>query len=52
MSAPRAVALPDEGLGNTSYVVDLGDGRALVVDPSVDLRSVRTVTGRAGLKVA
>src|SRR5437588_1673871 len=24
----------DEGLGNTSYVVDLGDGRALVVDPS------------------
>jgi hydroxyacylglutathione hydrolase len=26
----------DEGLGNTSYVVDLGDGRALVVDPSRD----------------
>ena len=52
MSAPRIVPLPDEGLGNTSYVVDLGDARALVVDPSVDLRSVRTATGRAGLKVA
>src|SRR5437763_2099081 len=26
----------DEGLGNASYVVDLGDGRALVVDPSRD----------------
>lgn len=52
MSAPRIVPLPDEGLGNTSYVVDLGDGRALVVDASVDLRSVRTATGRAGLKVA
>lgn len=52
MSAPRIVPLPDEGLGNTSYLVDLGDGRALVVDPSVDLRSVRKAIGRAGLKVA
>ncbi|HEX4906925.1 MAG TPA: MBL fold metallo-hydrolase [Acidimicrobiales bacterium] len=31
MSGP--VSIVDEGLGNTSYVVDLGDGRALVVDP-------------------
>jgi hydroxyacylglutathione hydrolase len=23
----------DEGLGHSSYVVDLGDGRALAVDP-------------------
>ena len=30
------VALVDEGLGNSSYVVDLGDGRALVVDPERD----------------
>ena len=52
MSTPRIVPLPDEGLGNTSYVVDLGDGRALVVDPSVDLRTVRTASSRAGLKVA
>src|SRR5438105_625841 len=27
------VAFVDEGLGHLSYVVDLGDGRALVVDP-------------------
>jgi hydroxyacylglutathione hydrolase len=30
------VALVDEGLGNASYLVDLGDGRALVVDPPRD----------------
>jgi glyoxylase-like metal-dependent hydrolase (beta-lactamase superfamily II)/rhodanese-related sulfurtransferase len=27
------VAFLDEGLGHSSYVVDLGDGRALIVDP-------------------
>lgn len=30
------VAFVDEGLGNSSYLVDLGDGRALVIDPSRD----------------
>ncbi len=30
------LALVNEGLGNTSYLVDLGDGRALVVDPERD----------------
>ncbi|MEJ7771556.1 MAG: hypothetical protein WKF51_06615 [Geodermatophilaceae bacterium] len=25
--------LVDEGLGNTCYLLDLGDGSALVVDP-------------------
>lgn len=33
MSRPDISTLVDEGLGNCSYVVDLGDGRALVVDP-------------------
>ena len=28
------VAFVDDGLGNSSYLVDLGDGRALVVDPA------------------
>ncbi len=51
MSAPLVVPLVDEGLGNSSYVVDIGDGRALVVDASVDLRSVRTASTRVGLKV-
>ena len=32
----QPVALVDEGLGNSSYVTDLGDGRALVVDPGRD----------------
>lgn len=31
-------AIVDEGLGNSSYVVDLGDGSALVVDPERDPR--------------
>ena len=30
------VSIVDEGLGNSSYLVDLGDGRALVVDPARD----------------
>ncbi len=37
----RIALIVDEGLGNSSYLVDLGDGRALVVDPSRDLRAVR-----------
>src|SRR5919204_908870 len=38
----RSPAMPtihpvvDEGLGNSAYVVELGDGRALVVDPARD----------------
>ena len=35
-------ALVDEGLGNSCYLLDLGDGAALVVDPPRDLRAVRT----------
>ena len=34
------VPLVDEGLGNSAYLVDLGDSRALVVDASRDLRAV------------
>jgi glyoxylase-like metal-dependent hydrolase (beta-lactamase superfamily II)/rhodanese-related sulfurtransferase len=33
---PTPLALVDEGLGNSSYLVELGDGRALVVDPERD----------------
>ncbi|MGH3520753.1 MAG: MBL fold metallo-hydrolase [Haloechinothrix sp.] len=52
MSAIDLVPLVDEGLGNTSYLVDLGDGRALVVDVSRDLRGVHAATTRRGLKIA
>jgi hydroxyacylglutathione hydrolase len=33
---PTIHPVVDEGLGNSAYVVELGDGRALVVDPSRD----------------
>ncbi|WP_440102504.1 MBL fold metallo-hydrolase [Streptosporangium sp. H16] len=42
----------DEGLGNSSYLVDLGDGRALAVDVSRDLRAVRRAAQRRRLTIA
>jgi hydroxyacylglutathione hydrolase len=54
MSEARDVeptAIVDEGLGNSCYLVDLGDGSALVVDPPRDLRAVRAATGKAGLRI-
>jgi hydroxyacylglutathione hydrolase len=45
-------ALVDDGLGNSAYLVDLGDGRAVAVDAARDLRSVRELADRRGLKVA
>ncbi len=41
----------DAGLGNSAYLVDLGDGRALAIDPSRDLRALRTAAARHGLSV-
>jgi glyoxylase-like metal-dependent hydrolase (beta-lactamase superfamily II)/rhodanese-related sulfurtransferase len=42
MTRPDEIVIPvvDEGLGNSAYVVDLGDGRALAIDPSRDLRRI------------
>jgi glyoxylase-like metal-dependent hydrolase (beta-lactamase superfamily II)/rhodanese-related sulfurtransferase len=48
----EVVPLADEGLGNTAYLVELGDGRALAVDTSRDLRAVYGAAQRRGLKVA
>jgi hydroxyacylglutathione hydrolase len=39
-------------LGNSAYLVDLGDGRALAVDPSRDLRALRAAADRHRLTVA
>ena len=50
MTSP-VVPLVDEGLGNSTYLVDLGDGRALAIDPSRDLRSVRDLAAERGLRV-
>jgi hydroxyacylglutathione hydrolase len=48
----QLVPLVDEGLGNSAYLLDLGDGRALGVDPPRDLRALRAVSARRGLRVA
>ena len=52
MSGIDLAPLVDEGLGNSAYLVDLGDGRALVVDVSRDLRAVHAAAARRGLTVA
>ncbi len=46
------VPVVDEGLGNSAYLVDLGNGRALAVDASRDLRGLRRQAQRRGLEVA
>ena len=46
------IPLIDEGLGNSAYLVDLGDGRALVVDVSVDLRAMHAAASKRELTVA
>ena len=46
------IPLVDEGLGNSAYLLDLGDGRALAVDPPRDLRALRAAATRRGLRVA
>jgi hydroxyacylglutathione hydrolase len=47
----ETVPITDEGLGNTSWLVDLGDGGALVVDPSRDPRPYLQEAGTRGLRV-
>jgi glyoxylase-like metal-dependent hydrolase (beta-lactamase superfamily II)/rhodanese-related sulfurtransferase len=45
------VPVVDEGLGNSAYLVDLGDGRALVIDPTRDLRQIDDATRKRGLMI-
>jgi glyoxylase-like metal-dependent hydrolase (beta-lactamase superfamily II)/rhodanese-related sulfurtransferase len=49
---PTVVALVDEGLGNSSYLVDLGDGRALAVDPARDPRPYLAAAERLGVRIS
>lgn len=51
MSDVPVIPLVDIGLGNSTYLVDLGDGRALAVDPSRDLRGVQAAAAARGLRV-
>jgi glyoxylase-like metal-dependent hydrolase (beta-lactamase superfamily II)/rhodanese-related sulfurtransferase len=48
----NVVPVVDEGLGNSAYLVDLGDGRALVVDPERDPRPYQAEARRRGLSIA
>jgi hydroxyacylglutathione hydrolase len=52
MAMPEVLPLVDEGLGNSAYLVDLDDGRALVVDVSLDLRDAGRAARQRGLSVA
>jgi glyoxylase-like metal-dependent hydrolase (beta-lactamase superfamily II)/rhodanese-related sulfurtransferase len=52
MAGPAVVALVDEGLGNSSYLVDLGDGRALVVDPPRDSTRHLALAGQRGVTIS
>ena len=45
----RIDPIVDEGLGNSSYVVELGDGGALIVDPKRDPRPYAAELERRGL---
>jgi hydroxyacylglutathione hydrolase len=51
-ASDHLIPLVDEGLGNSAYLVDLGDGRALAVDVSRDVRAVREAVAERGLTVA
>ncbi len=44
-----ATPVIDEGLGNSAYLLDLGDGGALVVDPERDPRPYLAELERQGL---
>jgi len=48
---PSIIPVLDEGLGNQSYVVALGDGRGLVIDPSRDPLPYLRIAARLGLQI-
>jgi glyoxylase-like metal-dependent hydrolase (beta-lactamase superfamily II)/rhodanese-related sulfurtransferase len=53
MSTPDLIVpVVDEGLGNSSYLVDLGDSRALVIDPERDPAPYLRAAASRALRVA
>jgi hydroxyacylglutathione hydrolase len=52
VAGTEVVPVVDDGLGNSAYLTDLGDGRALAVDVSRDLRAVRAIARSRGLRIA
>ena len=51
VASSEIVPLVDEGLGNSSYLVSLGDGRALVVDPRRDPTPYLELAERLNLRI-
>src|SRR5690242_16127682 len=52
MTTSTITAFVDEGLGHSSYLVDLGDGNALVIDPPRVPAAQLDAADRAGLAIA
>jgi rhodanese-related sulfurtransferase/glyoxylase-like metal-dependent hydrolase (beta-lactamase superfamily II) len=50
-SAGAVHALPDEALGNTSYLIELGSGLAASVDPRRDIDGHLELAERLGLRI-
>ncbi len=48
----QLISVVDEGLGNSAYLLALGDGRALAIDPPLDLRALSRAAERRGLSIA
>jgi hydroxyacylglutathione hydrolase len=48
---PTPISFVDEGLGNSSYLLDPGDGRAIVVDPTRDVTPYLAGADRLGLTI-
>lgn len=51
MGEVNLIPVIDEGLGNSTYLLDVGEGRALVLDPERDLRAVRAEAQARGLTI-
>jgi hydroxyacylglutathione hydrolase len=49
---PAPIAFVDDGLGNSSYLVDLGDSRGLVIDPARHPASYLAEAARRGIEIA
>lgn len=47
----QLIPVVDEGLGNSTDLLDVGAGLALVVDPERDVRQVRAEARRLGLRI-
>ena len=48
---PTVHALHDDALAHTSYLVDVGDGRAIAIDPPRDVDNHLALAARLGLEI-